>query len=60
MGALETVGAILGKLPPNAVAGFVSLLKAILAGDQDKAQRLARVTAAAVGAKEIVKRRFAK
>jgi hypothetical protein len=60
MGALETVAAILGKLPPSAVAGFVSLLKAILAGDETKAQRLARVTAASVAAGEVIKRRFAK
>jgi hypothetical protein len=60
MGALETVAAILGKLPPGAVAGFVSLLKAILSGDEAKAQRLARVTAASVAAGEVIKRRFKK
>lgn len=60
MGALETVAAILGKLPPEAVKGFVGMLGAILRGDATKAERLARVTASAVAAKEVVKRRFAK
>lgn len=60
MGALETVAAILGKLPPAAVKGFVDLLGAILKGDATKAERLARVTAASVAAGEVIKRRFAK
>jgi hypothetical protein len=60
MGVLETVANILGRLPPAAVQGFWDMLKAILSGDATKAERLARNTANAVAAKEIVKRRFAK
>ena len=58
MKALETVATILAKLPPEAVKGFVDLLNALLAGRPDKAERLARLTAETLAAKEIVKRRF--
>jgi hypothetical protein len=60
MGALETVANILAKLPPEAVKGFIDMLGAILSGKPDKAERLARLTAGTIAAKEVVKRRFAK
>lgn len=60
MNALETVANILAKLPPEAVKGFVDMLGAIFAGKPDKAERLARLTAETLAAKELVKRRFAK
>lgn len=58
MSPLETVASILGKLPPEAVKGFVDMLRAVLRGRPDKAQRLARLTAETIAAKKIVKRRF--
>jgi hypothetical protein len=60
MGALETVANILAKLPPSAVKGFLDMLGAILGGRPDKAERLARLTAETLAAKEVVRRRFAK
>lgn len=45
----------LAKLPPEAVAGFGRLLKALLAGDPDKAAREARVTAETVAAKQTIR-----
>ncbi len=60
MGALETVAGILAKLPPDAVKGFIDMLGAIIGGKPDKAERLARLTAETIAAKEVVKRRFAK
>ena len=60
MNALETVANILAKLPPEAVKAFIDMLGAILSGKPDKAEKLARLTASTLAAKELVKRRFAK
>jgi hypothetical protein len=58
--SLETVAAILGKLPPGAVPGFIRMLRALLNGQPDQASALARLTAETLAAKAIVKKRFAK
>lgn len=57
---LATVTSILASLPPEAVKAFVDMLGAVLAGKPDKAERLARLTAETLAAKELVKRRFRK
>lgn len=60
MNAIAKAAEILGRLPPEAVKVFVDLLGALLAGDPAKAERLARLTAGTLAAKEAVKRRFRK
>jgi len=60
MAILETVANILAKLPPEAVKGFADMLGAIFSGKPDKAERLARLAAETIAARELVKKRFAK
>lgn len=45
----------LAKIPPEAVAGFYRLLKALLDGDAGKAEREARVTAETIAAKQAIR-----
>ncbi len=57
---LAKASEVISKVPPSAFTGLYDLLSALVSGDAGKAERLARVTAAAVAAEELVKRRFPK